>query len=109
MTIAYKVLGQVNPSAATQTALYTVPAGNSTVVSTLAVCNQAGIPANIRIAIQKGGATLSSAQYIAYDTQVPANDLITYTIGITLTATDVVNVYANTSTVSFNLFGSEIY
>lgn len=109
MTISYKVLGQANPSATTNTTLYTVPAGNSAVISTITICNLAGAQANFRIAVRPGGASLSNQHYINYDTPVPASDQISLTIGMTLAATDVVTVYANTATVSFNIFGSEIY
>lgn len=109
MTISYKVLGQSNPNATTNTTLYTVPASNSAVISTLTVCNLSGTVANYRIAVRPAGATLSNAQYISYDSQVPGSDTISLTLGMTLAATDVVTVYANTATVSFNLFGSEIY
>lgn len=109
MPTNYKVLGQSNPAATTDTTLYTVPAGNSVVVSTLTICNQLGTAANFRIAIRPAGETLSNKHYINYDTQVPGFDQLSFTIGITLSATDVVTVYANTANVSFNLFGTEIY
>ena len=109
MPTVYKVLGQLNPTANTNTTLYTVPAGNSTVVSTLAVCNQLGTAANFRIAIRPAGATLSSQHYLNYDTQVPGFDQISMTMGMTLAATDVITVYANTANVSFSLFGTELY
>jgi len=109
MPTTYKVLSQLNPAANTATTLYTVPAGNSTVVSTLAVCNQLSNVATFRIAVRPAGETLSSKHYLNFDTQVPGNDQLALTIGITLAATDVVTVYANTANVSFNLFGTEIY
>jgi hypothetical protein len=109
MPTIYKVLGQLNPSANTATTLYTVPAGNSTVISTLTICNQIGTVANFRVAIRPAGETLSSKHYINFDTQVPGNDQLALTIGLSLAATDVVTVYANTGSVSFNLFGTELY
>ena len=109
MPTIYKVLGQLNPASNTATTLYTVPAGNSTVVSTLTVCNQIGTVANFRVAIRPAGETLSSKHYLNYDTQVPGFDQLSLTIGITLAETDVVTVYANTASVSFNLFGTELY
>jgi len=39
MATAYKVLAQSAPSATTETTLYTVPAGTSAVVSTMAIAN----------------------------------------------------------------------
>ena len=109
MPTVYKVLGQSNPAASTPTTLYTGPAGNSVVISTLSVCNQLGTAANFRIAVRPSGETLSSKHYLNFDTQVPGFDQLSLTIGITLAATDVVTVFANTANVSFNLFGTELY
>jgi len=108
MAITYKVLGQSNPAANTDTALYTVPAATSAVCSTIVVCNQAASAATFRIAVRVANASLTASQYISYDTNINANDSITITIGITLAATDVISVRASTTTVSFNLFGSQI-
>jgi hypothetical protein len=108
MATTYKVLGQVAPSATTATTLYTVGAGKSTVVSTIAVCNRAATAATYRVAIRPAGATLSNEHYIAYDSTVAANDSTMLTIGITLATTDVITVYASTANLSFNAFGSEI-
>ena len=109
MTIAYKILGQTNPSGNVDTTAYTVPAGNNTVISTINVCNQATTSANFRIAVRQAGASLTSSQYLVYDSEISSRDTISFTIGVTLAATDVVTVRANSSTLSFNLFGSEIY
>jgi hypothetical protein len=108
MTVLYKVLGQVNPAPTTLTTLYTVPANTSTVVSTLCICNQSSSSATFRVAVRPAGASISTKHYIAYDTPIPSNDTIHLTIGASLGNTDVVSVYASTSTMSFNLFGSEI-
>jgi len=108
MTIAYKILGQSNPIAYTQTTLYTVPANTSVVASTLNICNQGINSSNFRIAVQPAGAALAAKHYIAYDTVIPALDTISLTIGMSLATTDVVSVYASANTLSFNLFGSEI-
>jgi hypothetical protein len=108
MASTYKVLAQSAPSATTNTDVYTVGSGKSAVVSTITVCNRAGTAATYRIAIRVAGSALSNEEYIIYDTQVPANDTISLTLGITLAATDVVTVYASTANLSFNLFGAEI-
>lgn len=108
MPSTYKVLGQSNPSANTLTTLYTVPAATSTVVSTVAVCNQSETATTFRLAIRIGGEALSVKQYINYDTPLPGNDTITLTIGMTLAAGDVISVYAGAGAVSFNAFGSEV-
>jgi hypothetical protein len=108
MPTTYKVLGQVAPSATTATTLYTVPASTQTVVSTIAVSNQAGSAGSYRIAIRPAGETLAAKHYIAYDSAITANNSTMITIGVTLGATDVITVYASSASMSFNAFGSEI-
>ena len=108
MATTYKVLGQSNPSATTATTLYTVPAATSAIVSTITVCNQATTAATYRIAVRINGASLTAAQYIAYDVSLPANASDTLTLGVTLGAADVITVYASSATMSFSAFGSEI-
>ena len=108
MTATYKVLGQSNPAATTDTTLYTAPAVTSTVVSTLTICNQAATPASFRIAIRPAGATLAPQHYLAFDSALNANDTVALTLGITLATSDIVTIQASTATVSFSLFGSEI-
>jgi len=108
MATTYKVLGTSNPAATTATALYTVPASTSTIVSTITVCNQAASSATYRIAVRPSGATLAASHYVAYDSALPANDSICLTLGITLAATDVITIYASTTTISFLAFGTEI-
>jgi hypothetical protein len=108
MPTAYKVLGQVAPSATTATTLETVPSATQAVVSTITVCNRAATAATFRIAVRPGGATLANEHYIAYDSTVAANDTTAFTLGITLAATDVITVYASTANLSFSAFGSEI-
>lgn len=108
MATTYKVLGQSNPSATTNTSLYTVPAATSAVLSTVTICNQASTAGTFRIAVRPAGASIATQHYIAYDTPIAANDTIALTLGITLATTDVVTVYASSATMSFAAFGSEI-
>ena len=108
MATTYKVLGQSNPSATTATTLYTCPAATQTVISTISVCNQAGTSGTYRIAIRPSGATLATEHYVVYDATIEANSTIAYTLGITIDASDVVTIYASTTSFSFSAFGSEI-
>jgi len=108
MPTVYKVLAQSNPSATTATTLYTVPSATSTVVSTITVCNQASSAGSYRIAVRPAAATLAAQHYIAYDVPIAANDTVALTLGITLAATDVVTVYASSTSLSFNAYGSEL-
>jgi len=108
MATTYKVLGQVNPTAATATTLYTVPAGTQTVVSTISVCNMTAGELLFRIAIRPAGESLATKHYIAYDAKVSGNDTTFITVGATLGAGDVITVYESAADVVFNAFGSEI-
>ena len=112
MATTYKILGQACPSAATATTLYTVPASTSAIGSSLTITNQNASNSVFRIAAVKSGGSATPAQganvFLSYDTVVPANDSITLSIGITLATGDFVVVQANTTNVSFNLFGTEI-
>ena len=108
MGTVYKVLGQQNPAATTATTLYTVPASTSTIATTLNVCNLAATAATFRVAVRPAGATLANTHYLTYDTNLPANDSIAMTLGLTLATTDIITVYANTATVNFSIFGTEL-
>lgn len=107
MAIAIKVLGQSNPSAATLTTLYTVPALTTAVGSSIVVCNRSVTATSFRIAVRPLGAAIANEHYIYYDVAIGGNDTFIATIGITLATTDVVSVYATLATLSFNLYGQE--
>ena len=109
MPTTYKILGRKASAATTMEELYVVPSSTSTVVSTITVCNRASAARTYRIAIKPAtGTTLATEHYIAYDVTIAANDTTALTLGVTLTATDVVTVYASTTDLSFGIFGSEI-
>lgn len=108
MPTAYKVLGQTNPSATTNTSLYTVPSATSAVVSSITIANLGASAGTFRIAVRPAGESIENKHYIAYDTTIAALDTLTLTLGITLATTDVVTVYASSATMSFNAYGSEI-
>jgi hypothetical protein len=108
MAQAHKVLGQSSPSATTLTTLYTVPASTQAVCSSLTICNTASSATTYRVAIRPSGATVATQHYIAYDAALPANDTVTLTLGIALSATDVVSVYAGATGVAFAAFGVEV-
>ncbi len=108
MAETYKILGQSNPAAATLTDAYTVPAATSVVMSSITVANRSATATAFRISVAVAGAVNSNEQYIAYDVSILGNETKTFTLGITLAATDKVRVYATLATLSFNVFGAEI-
>lgn len=108
MPTAYKVLGQSAPSATTATALYTVPSATEVVVSTISICNRGSATGTFRISIRPNGATLANQHYAVFDASIAAKDTLFITIGATMDASDVLEVYASTADFSFIAFGSEI-
>ena len=107
MPTVYKVLGQSNPAATSNTTLYTVPAATSAVVSTLSITNL-GVSTTFRVAVQPGGASIANQHYIVYDSAISSGSSVYLTLGVSLATTDVVTVYAGTATLAFSLFGSEV-
>lgn len=109
MPTTYKILGQSNPSATTETELYATPSLTSSVVSTIAIANQAASAATYRIAVRPAAdASTTAKHWIVYGATVGANDTTMLTLGITLAASDTIRVYASTGTLSFSVFGSEL-
>lgn len=108
MPTTYKVLGQVKPTAATATDLYTVPASTQAVISTFNISNLTNDPSVVRLSIRPAGAAQEDKHYLIFNNQIGPFETLSYTVGITLAATDVVTVYDTAGKCAFNLFGSEI-
>ena len=106
--MAYKVLAQSAPSAATATDVYTVGSGVETVISTIIIANRAASAGTFRLSVRPNGGTQTNAMYCAYDVPVAANDSTTLTLGITVDAADVITVYCSSADMSINIFGTEI-
>lgn len=102
-----KILGQVDSSITTEADLYTVPDAKQTTVSTLTICNRTAGPIDFRISVSVAGAATGDKDYLYYDHVLAANDTMHVTIGMTLGAGDVVRIFDDTGSVSYNLFGVE--
>jgi hypothetical protein len=112
MARAYKILGQRNPTANVLSTLYTVPAGNTAIISSITVANLDEGAANggsFRIAANTSSAAVANANYLAYSVNVPGRDTVTLTLGVTLNAGSIVSVNANSSLLSFSAFGTEVF
>lgn len=108
MPTTYKVLGQQEPDATTETTLYTVPAATQAVCSTFSICNRTTTAATFRVRIKINNAADSDAQFVCFDAPIAAKDTLLLTFGATLGAGDVVRVYSSNADTAFQLFGSEI-
>lgn len=106
--MAGRVLGQSFPAAGRLVDLYIVPASKRTISSTITACNQMNERRTFRLSVGVGGAADARQQYIYYDTPVDANKTFAQTIGMTLSAGDVVRVRSEDGYMSFNLFGDEV-
>jgi hypothetical protein len=108
MATNYKVLGQEAPATTTATTLYTVPSATEAVISTIFVCNRGTDASTFRIAVRPNAATLADEHYIAYDVLILGSTSTAITVGVTMDAADLLEVYASSGDLSFNVFGSEI-
>jgi hypothetical protein len=107
--MAYKVLGQLNPSITTEVTLYTVPENTEAILSTLAVCNQSPLPATFRVAVRPAAdSTTAAKHWIVYGATVDGSDATMLTLGLTLSEGDKVQIYSSSATMSFSAFGSEV-
>lgn len=101
------LLASVRPSAATETALYTVPASRKAVVN-ITVLNTGTARARIRIGQKATNTTLAAADHIyAYDLIIGPGDPPFQITGVTLTASQAIRVYTDLGTVNFHVNGLE--
>jgi hypothetical protein len=109
MAINYKILGQQHPAASTSTVLYTCPASTQTVISTISIANVTTANGRARIWVAKAGGANAHVYAIMYDALIPAQSTNTFTLGITLEATDVIRIWSTTGNdLTFHAYGSEI-
>jgi hypothetical protein len=109
MATNYKILGQTAPGTTSNADLYTVPASTQAIVSTLVIANTSGVDTTFRIFVRKAGVTAAPGNAIAFDTAIVANSQVAFTLGLTLSAADVITVQSSTgAALSFHAFGSEL-
>lgn len=108
MPTTIKVLGQAAPASTATTDLYTVGSGKTAVISTISITNVTATAATARVYVRVAGATATAANALVYDTPISANSTIGLTLGVTLSATDVLSVQTGTaSALTFQAFGQE--
>lgn len=109
MAINYKILGQQHPAATTSVDLYTCPTSTQTVVSTISIANVTATSGKARVWVAKSGAANAHVYALMYDVPIAAQSTNTFTLGITLSAGDIIRVYStNGSDLTFHAYGSEI-
>lgn len=109
MATTYKILGQTEPANTSNADLYTVPSSTEAIVSTIVVSNSTSGEVAFRIFIREDGATAGTENAIAYDTIIGANTQAAFTLGLTLSATDIISVRSSSGgALAFSAFGSEL-
>lgn len=108
-TTTYKILGQSAPSTTANVDMITVGASKSQIISTLSIANVTGTAATARVFARIAGATAAASNAIIYDVTIPGNTAASFTLGITLAATDVLTVQSGTgNSLTFTAFGTEL-
>jgi hypothetical protein len=106
---SYKVLGQAAPETSnTETILYTVPSGFMALGSVLSICNQGATTGTCKVAVRPAGISSTAKTFLLYDTYINPNDTLMLTLGLSLATTDIIGVWASTTSFSFVLSGSEV-
>ncbi len=107
MPTTYQILGQAAP--ATSSAIFTVPSATAYVVSTLVVTNTTTSASTVRVHARIGGAAVATSNAVVYDASIPANSTVSFTLGMTFAATDVLTVVSGTSgALTVTAFGSSL-
>jgi hypothetical protein len=108
MSESLKILAQATPAGTTLTDIYGCPGGKQAVLSSIVLCNQSGLDRTFRISVAVAGATDTPKQYLVYDAPIEAGATITLQLGVTLGPSDVLRAYVSGTTISINVFGSEV-
>ena len=112
MANTYKILGQVNPSANTQSNVYLVPAATSTVINSVQIANQSATNSSYSLIVMPSANFANPASnsmfFIIRGSTIPASDAATLTLSLTLPAGAILAANTNSARISFSAFGVEI-
>lgn len=97
----------INTFAGAYTDIYTVPAGSSAVVSTIAVTNTGTSQQTYRLAVVPSGQSLDIKSFINMETPLASDASNYHTLGLTLAAGDKLQISASSTDVVVSAFGSE--
>lgn len=109
MATAYKY-SQVQGTASTSTyaTLYNTPSATEAVISSIVICNRSSSNVTVRIGLDTSAGTPGASEFLVYDAEIPGNDTISLTLGITLDASKYIRVSSSANTCTFSAFVSEI-
>ena len=90
------------------TTLYNTTAGKSAVLSTIAIVNTASAAATYRIGFDTTEGTPNATEWLAYGSNVPANDAVYLSLGVSIPQNTYIRVSSSANSVTFQAFVSEI-
>lgn len=112
MANTYRILGQVNPSANTQSNVYVVPAATQAVINSIQIANQSTSNVSYSLMVfptEEFSTPASNGKYyLIRGSTMPAGDAATLTLSLSLPAGAIVAANTNSSSLSFSAFGVEI-
>ena len=112
MPNTYKILGQVNPSANTQSNVYVVPAATSAVINSVQIANQSATNSSYSLMVFPSAEFSTPASngkyFIIRGSTIPASDAATLTLSLSLPAGAILAANTNSASISFQAFGVEI-
>lgn len=98
-------LGAVNLTAATDTLLYTVPAGTFT-VATVSIVNRSNSAITVRVGVSTSTTIIGVTDYIEYETEIMPKGVLERT-GLVIDAGKSILVRSSTANVTAMAFGIE--
>jgi len=107
----HKILGQINPSANTQTNVYVVPAFTAALVNSIHVDNLSTTNASYSIIVvpsTDNSTTPLPKHFILRGSIVPTGDTVLLDFPLTLPAGTVVAANTNGASLAFSAFGVEV-
>ena len=107
MPNAYKILGQILPSANTLTNVYVTSASASAIINTITICNQQTANAVIDLILRPINEALAAKHYLLSGTTILQADTLIFSPGITMNANCILaannKVDGNTSICAFGV------
>jgi|TARA_B100002019_G_scaffold284569_1_gene292400 hypothetical protein len=101
--MASGVYAKVDVAAAATWETVVAPPTSGTKVTTLSVCNRGAQTVSVRIALANS-TTVTDADVIEYDTNIPANGVLERT-GIVLDSTNGIQIYSSSTSVTAVAYG----
>lgn len=108
MATSYRMLGQVAPSSTTETPLFSCSPNTSAAISSIIVCNRGSSQGTFRIAVKPSSSAVQNENYIFFDNTLDAKATEILKLGLTVSAGNVIEVYASSANFSFSAFGAEL-